>query len=304
MYIKDVLIKMLNAQRLRNVIHFSKKKLNRARYLKMNLDDDLSVLMRDGLFRFNKSVDPEIIDQWIERYKIDSTKITPSEGNLMIPFFNAEIDKLLTSSKFSELLEKYFYAIYGCKPVLQCIPGLVMTFPSISQGEFKRGTHNFPAVWHVDYLSEFTIHMPLLAINSTNTHTMYAVDTHTSIFNPPRKGPRGKKIARSFANKSDVVMLDVDGWHTGRLEGTSARIMVQFKFTKGNDLLRPSVNGLSVKELKQIDRTKRCIQNYDELINCLIEDRNYIKAKDFSGTPLAILTDSLKTYEQYVSQDT
>ena len=304
MLLKKLFIKILTVSRLRNILYFARKKLKRSLYLAKNLDDDLSRLMRDGFFTFNSLVEPKIIDQWMERYKINGENITPSEGNLIIPFFNAEIHDLLTNSQFSELLDKYFDSMYGCKPVLQCLPSLVMTYPSISQDEFKSGAHNFPAVWHVDYLSEFTIHMPLLAINSSNTHTMYAVNTHTSFLNPPLKGPEGKKIARSFAKKSDVVMIDVDGWHTGRLEGTSPRIMVQFKFTKGNDLLGIPTDGLSDKLLKQIDRTKRCIQNYDELIDSLIEDQSYIKAKDFSDTPLAIIGDSVKMYEHYISEST
>ena len=51
-------------------------------------------------------------------------------------------------------------------------------------------------------------------------------------------------------------MLDVDGWHSGRLEGSSPRIMIQLKFTTGNDLLH-AYQLSSQKAKKQIQKSMK-----------------------------------------------
>ena len=89
--------------------------------------------------------------------------------------------------------------MYGCKPVLQCIPYLVITYPNVSHEKFIPKQHNFPANWHTDYQSEFSIHLPIVEINSSNTHTMYAAKTHVSFLKAPKKESQIKDILRSYA---------------------------------------------------------------------------------------------------------
>lgn len=301
MTIKERMIRVLRALRIRSPLHFGSKKLHRMLYSLKPENENLSCLIANGFFKYEAQIESKVIDDWMARYNIDTDLITPSDGNCIIPFFNHEVFKLLTDSSFSRLLTLYFNAMYGCKPILQCTPSLVMTFPSIEQHEFKAGAHNFPANWHSDYVSEFTVHIPLVDITENNSHTLYAENTHTAFLNTPPEGPMNKTIVPSFAKKGDVVMIDVDGWHTGRLEGVNPRIMIQFKFTKGNDLLGvPSVRP-SDKLIRQVERTKRCIRNYNTLVETLTEDYDYIKSNDFSGTPLAIISDSVAIYDSYTT---
>ena len=157
----------------------------------------------------------------------------------------------------------------------------------IAHENFDSKTNNFPANWHTDYESEFTVHLPLISINPSNTHTMYAVNTHTSLSGPPRNEHAIRNIFRSFGEKTDALMLDVDGWHQGRLEGSSPRIMVQFKYTRGNDLLLHPTEGLSDKSRAQIKRTKKHLSNYGVIKQRLKEDFLFAKNMHTLKTVLA-----------------
>ena len=293
--------RLLGLNPIRDIPYFFKKKMRRNLLLTKSGDYKLRELADNGIFNYKGTIDTEILDKWIDIYGLNISNLTPSEGNLAIPFFNGDVLKLLTESPFASLLDKYFWHVYGTEPVLQCIPQLVITYPNIVHEKFEVKTHNFPANWHTDYLSEFTVHLPLADINSSNTHTMYAKNTHTSFFKPPRNQDNIKKILRSYGKKTDAIMLDVDGWHSGRLEGSNPRIMIQFKFTQGNDMLHFPEGGLSEKQLQQIERTKRCIGDYGSISRRLESDLSFINSAGSLGSRLAIINDNSKYYQHYIS---
>jgi len=300
--LKKGLVNLQQFPRLKNprsIPFFLKKKLRRQLTLLGENDPKLKVLASVGAFKYQEIVDRRIIDDWIYRYGLSISNLSRANGNLHIPFFNKQVLDILSRSPISSLLDSYFLKIYGSLPVLQCIPSLVISYPNISHDTFDPKTHNFPAIWHTDYLSEFTVHIPITPINLNTTHTMYAKNTHTSLFLPPKKHDNFQHFIRMYGNKTDAIMLDVDGWHSGRLEGTTPRIMIQFKFTRGNDLLLYPVNGLSEKQIKIINITKKNISNYKDISRCLREDFLFLQSSKIKDSKLSILKDNLKYYQHY-----
>lgn len=298
--IKKAIFRFYREIGTRDLGFFFKKKLARKSLLKKTIAKPLRELAENGAINYKGIIDIDILDRWITEYGLDVNNITPSEGNLAIPFFNEDVLNILTDSKFAVLLDDYFMNMYGCHPVLQCIPYLVITYPDIVHENFDIKTNNFPANWHTDYLSEFTVHLPLISINSSNTHTMYAKNTHTSLFGPPRNERAIRNIFKSFGEKTDALMLDVDGWHQGRLEGSSPRIMVQFKYTRGNDLLLHPTEGHSDKALAQIKRTKKNLSNYGVIKQRLKEDYLFAKNMSTKNPKLSIIKDNCKNYDEYI----
>ena len=302
-FLKKFIISVLNYFRLRNPFFYFKKKLRRSAYLLLNLrnkNEFLYQLIQTGAVNYNKSVDKDIIDKWIYSYGLDINNINPSEGNLAFPFFNEDLLKMLKNSNFSNLLDEYFYKLHGCYPVLQQIPFIVITYPNIDQTDFDPSKHNFPANWHTDYQSEFTVHIPFISIDSLSTHTLYSVGTHTSIFNAPKNNKNIKNIFKAFGQKTDAIMLDVDGWHSGKLDGTNPRIMLQLKYTKGNDLLTHPAEELPEKQEMQILRTRGNLKNYEKIRRCLLNDMSYIKNLDLKEKRFKIIKDNIKFYDYYI----
>jgi len=297
---KHLIVALLSQLRIRNPIYFMKKKILRRVLMRKMLNSPVQELALIGAVNCKAIVENEVLDKWIKDYGLDLSNILPSEGNLAFPFFNEDVLKLLVDSKFSSILEGYFINMYGCRPVLQSIPYLVISYPNISHGSFDPKKNNFPAHWHTDYQSEFTVHVPLGEINSSCTHTVYAVDTHTSFFRPPSDPSKIKNIFKSFCGRGDAVMLDVDGWHHGHLEGSSPRLMVQFKFTKGNDLLNYPEQGITPKARMQIERTKNNIHTFDTIKRQLRKDMVFSQSISSQIPMLAVIEDNIKYYHDYI----
>jgi hypothetical protein len=235
-------------------------------------------LLDDGVVVGKNLFDNNIIEKWKKRYGIDSQSFTPWVGNLSIPFFNQDVYSLLTDSEMLFYVNKYFHIVYGMKPVLQQIPMLVVTYPSVNQEEYQNKSHNFPASWHVDYKSEFTIHIPLTEINNKTSHTKYLKGTQNRISRPPGDlivKPENKKLLDCFATPGDMIFLDVDGWHRAQLEKGTIRIFLQIKYTIGNDQLFYS--DPSDKQLNSMKKIKEVAKNYDKIKECLTEDLFFIK---------------------------
>ena len=298
---KKILLRFYLKIKTRNLIFLIKKKLARKALLKTATTGQLRELAQKGAINYKGIIDRDMLDGWVSKYGLDVSNITPSEGNIAIPFFNKDVLSLLTDGKFAVLLDEYFMKMYGCHPVLQSIPYLVITYPNITHDNFDPKKNNFPANWHTDYQSEFTVHVPITAINSSNTHTVYAVNTHTSLKEPPKNKYAIQNVFRSFGEKTDAIMLDVDGWHQGRLEGSSPRIMVQFKYTTGNDLLLYPTDGVSDKARAQIERTKRNLNNYGAIKQRLKEDFLFAKNLNTQDPKIAIINDNYKNYHEYIS---
>ena len=103
-------------------------------------------------------VDQNLLDHCISKYGLNVDNITPSDGNLAFPFFNKEVEKLLTDSEMSKLLDEYFEYIRLYTNFVDD-QNVVITYPNIKHDEYDAKVNNFPADWHTDYQSEFTIHL-------------------------------------------------------------------------------------------------------------------------------------------------
>ena len=119
------------------------------------------------------------------------------------------------------------------------------------------------------------------------------------MLNAPKNDRNIKELFRSFGKRTDAIFLDVDGWHHGRLEGRGARIMIQFKFTIGNDLLFYPTGGISDKQKSQIERTKNNISNYDIVSRQLREDFSFAKNLDTENLKFQIIKDNAQILVEY-----
>ena len=300
---------MFLSERLRNPKESIAKVVRRSRAirkLRSRVDscpelNDLLELLKSGFLRFRDRIDEDLISTCKDRYGIKESNFTRTDGNITFPFFNAGIHDLLENSALIDVLEDYYRWMYGSPPILQIIPTLVVTYPSIPQRDFVQGAHNFPASWHVDYGSEFTIHIPLEEISDKTPHTRYIAGSHTSLLRPATK--RGydshKRVISCFAAPGDALMVDVDGWHRGHLEAHGFRAMIQLKFTTGNDQL--SAKALSgPKAERNALRSKESTNNYEELKQQLATDKQYLLEQIRSGSVRGVLKACPEYYDSFL----
>ena len=262
--------------------------------------NNLLELLDSGFLRFVNCLDHGLIGSWKDRYGIKESNFLRAEGNISVPFFNAEMDGLLANGALIDLLREYYRWMYGSPPILQMIPSLVVTYPNIDQKDFSLGAHNFPASWHVDFRSEFTIHIPLEEISDKTPHTRYCAGSHTSLLRTAKRGHDShERVVSCFGAPGDALMLDVEGWHRGQLEGHGFRAFIQLKFTLGNDLLTPEV--LSGAKLeKNVLRAKESTKNYEELKQQLTADRRYLLEQIRAGSARGVLKDGARYYDSYL----
>jgi hypothetical protein len=254
---------------------------------------ELIQLLNDGMVLSKNVIDDVTVKNWISRYKIFSDSFIECEGNISFPFFNSELSDLLFNSDFLNNLYSYFDLVYGKKAVLQAMPTLVITKPKITQDNFTSSEYNFPAAWHTDYISEFTIHIPLTNIDNLTNHTKYILKSHTNFLIPPlgaRKVNESNKID-CFAKVGDALFIDVDGWHRAQLEKGSFRAMIQLKYTLGNDQLEYDPD--NSKQMAAINRSKKHTLNYTNLKSVLEEDYRYFKSHspDFGSNNINLSLD-------------
>ena len=243
-------------------------------------NQEFAHLLSNGMISAKNVVDKTTIESWVEKYNIKSENFFGCEGNISFPFYNNELHDLLCKSDFLDYLYSYYELVYGKKPVLQTMPTLVVTKPDMNQSGFSSSRHNFPAVWHTDYKTEFTIHIPLVNINGKTNHTKYLLKTHTNFFPPPVGATKVDEInnINCFADIGDALFIDVDGWHRGHLEKGSFRAMIQLKYTIGNNELIFDPNDSKVK--KALERTAVNTKSYGSLKNIIKNDYEFFKKVD------------------------
>ena len=251
-YIISKKIKLFFAKNNRNFFKSSKQ------------NNEFLDLISNGTVLAKNTIDKSIINNWINRYHIYNDCFIESEGNISFPFYNKEFHDLFFKSDFLGYLNTYYDLLYGKKPVLQTMPTLVITKPDMNQVDFSFGSDNFPAVWHTDYLTEFTVHIPIVDINSETNHTKYLNGSHTNFFAPPVGAVKVNETNNTncFARAGDALFIDVDGWHRGHLEKGSFRAMIQLKYTIGNDQLTFQPNNAKTKNA--LERSKE--YNWSKII--------------------------------------
>lgn len=274
-YIISKKFKLFFANRNKDVLFKSSKSKNEFYHLLLN-----------GMVLAENIIDKNIIKNWISKYNIYDENFIACKGNISFPFYNKEFHNIMFNSDFLYYLNKYYDLAYGKKPVMQQMPALVITKPDMNQLDFSFGSDNFPAVWHTDYLTEFTVHIPIVDINSKTNHTKYLNGSHTNFFAPPVGAVKVNETNNTncFARAGDALFIDVDGWHRGHLEKGSFRAMIQLKYTIGNDQLTFQPNNAKTKNA--LERTIMNTKHYDSLKNVFKEDYEFFKKEnpDFNSS--------------------
>ena len=265
------------------------------------MPNELLSLLNLGFVKFTNGIDHSLLTKWSEDYGIKKSNFLPTNGNISVPFFNAEMHALLTGSNLIDLLKDYFVQMYGVPPMLQMVPTLVITHPNVEQQTYIKGVQNFPAHWHYDYPSEFTIHIPLTKITIETTHTKYIKRSHLSLLSSPPTETSVLKdqIVSCFSVPGDVILFDVDGSHRAQLEVKGFRALIQLKFTAGNDIL--DIKSFSIPKMqKNILRTKQSYIHYEQIKKRLSFDKQYIQEQDTFNPMLTILNDCIQYYDFYL----
>lgn len=261
---------------------------------------ELKKLIHDGFYKLENNINSETIEKWKKNYFIYQENFNPKDGNIGIPFYNEDIHNLLTNSLMKDLLFEYFKIAYNRSPILQMIPHLMIAYPTINQSDFSLQNNNFPAIFHVDYPYEFTVHIPLTDINQSTSHTKYIRGTHISFKTPNNSESyiNHKDILSCFATQGDILLLDVEGWHRADLVKSSFRAIIQIKFTTGNNLLLYSNNyKLSQNNLRTIDS----IKFFPLLKEKLKDDAEFIQKLRLDLDYLKILENNISFYNPFIN---
>jgi len=262
--------------------------------------NDLDTLLRDGVIKLSSEISDAVINKWKNDYFINRSSYIPSDGNITFPFYNREMHELLKSSNFISLIGEYFQSVYHEKPILQKIPSVVITYPTVSQQQFDNSKNHFPAGWHIDYPYEFTVHIPLEEISLLTSHTKYISGSQYRLTSPSLNSDLiedNNTVVDCLADAGDILCLDVEGWHRAQLERNSYRAMIQLKFTAGNDLLYWQD---SKKSQTVIQRSVKGIKVYGELKERLKEDLKYIESLLDFNVDLKIMSDNKQIYKRYL----
>ncbi len=199
-----------------------------------------------GSYVFRSFCDKKEVDRLRARYLTQSTDALESnDGNVMVPFFDVVFISRFYQSAAWKMLSAYGQAVYGTEPVLQIYPSLILTKPTFTQEEFSGRKHNVPALFHTDYPTELTVHVPLTNITGDTTHTRFCAKSHRSLKVRPQSTYAPTMAdqfnqVNLFANAGDLIAVDVTGIHRADIVRDSIRVMIQLKFTSPRYVL----NGL------------------------------------------------------------
>ena len=257
-------------------------------------------LLNDGAVIGREIINRQIVESWQKKYGLYSELFSPWEGNMSFPFYNEEIHEILADSEISYYINKYFQTVYGTRPVLQQIPTMVITYPSMNQADYEYGAHNFPAAWHTDFKSEFTVHIPITIIDDKTPHTKYLKGTPHTLQRPRNKikATSGEQVLSCFAVPGDAIFLDVDGWHRAQLERGRFRVFVQLKFTRGNNMLVYREPGGKLK--KSIEKIKEVSKEFDRIQNGLKQDFAYVQSLPDNLPNISIVKNNSQLYPIYL----
>ena len=295
--------------RIINRINQLYKTINSSRFLSRSSekrDESLVKLVRNGWVNVPSLFNANGGNIHSKELRICSDNFKAAEGNYSWPVIDETLHKFLESKSLNKLLDDYFRLAYRGRPVLQIVPNIVITKPSISPEKFVHGKHGFPAVWHTDYPTEFTIHIPLSEIDNSTPHTQYLETTHRM----PASGAArtmtddevsveyAKKIkARCFSSVGDALLMDVTGVHKAQLNN-KWRAMIQLKYTCGSD---PLIFGDESRKLIEIiKRLNNGSSEYKLLRDQMRKNLAYLEKAKFRREH-KIIRDSAKTFLAYIN---
>ena len=266
---------------------------------------DLSRLLERGWCNLSGVSDTNFVQYIKEKYLLSDDIFLPCEGNLSWPIMDDQIRNILCNTTFRAFITEYFYCAYRKIPILQMIPTITVTKPNITQEYYKHEVHGFPGIWHSDYSTEMGVHIPINDITTQTTYTKY-VETSNRValeqdglslndsYIKKIYGPNC--LAQCLSKSGEVLIMDTTGLHRAEIS-KGLRIMVQFKFTVGNDPLIFNIENLKYK--KSIDRLKRNHKKFEILKKIIKSDLDYIKSNTFDDM-IEIIGRSEDTLEAYL----
>jgi len=239
---------------LLNIINTNfQKKSKLIKFLsKLDLNTNLAnELFLNGCYVNKNAIPTELITKICKRYFIKKGNFISVNKNLSFPILDPAFLEFISSTNFNSIINNYFQTLYDSLPILQIFPAIVITNPQINQNQYRSDDENIniPGGLHIDYPTEFTIHIPLVEINEKTPHTVYVNKSCTNIFfneliirigNTKLKN-KLLQIAKIntvplFASPGDLIMLDVTGLHRAEIK-PAFRAFIQLKYTCGNDKL-------------------------------------------------------------------
>tara|TARA_B100000945_G_C20360446_1_gene586862 strand:- start:135 stop:1019 length:885 start_codon:yes stop_codon:yes gene_type:complete len=221
---------------------------------KLIKDSKIFDLLNDGFYIPESIIDLNIINHLIEKYNLYEKNFKKSYTNVHIPIIDKKfLDYIQNHKKINFIVNTFYSSVYNKTAILQTPPSIVITNPLIENNK----DYQIPSKWHTDYKNEFTFHIPLIEINEESTKTLYLKNSQNNININPQSlinlESYDYRVVPLMAKKGSVIFIDVSGAH--RAELGKFRIMVQFKFTTGNDLIteisKPDVYSLFSKKLKE-----------------------------------------------------
>lgn len=273
---------------------FFLKQLEKGRALRSyrSIDGAVSSQMK-GFFSSGFKIVENIISQdthakLSDDYFIRAQCFSSTNSNISIPVLQKDFLKSIDyDSEALGYVKEYFRAFYRAEPHLQQVPKIIVTNPDIGHEEFDEARHRIPAFYHTDYPSELTIHIPLTEINEKTPRTLYLKGSHLSAAVRPMKkytdcaSLSSFEAVELFANPRDAIMIDVTGVHKAVLSA-SLRIMIQLKYTAGNDILNANAN--LEKMRASLNNANAHFQKFDVYSHKLKEDwQAMIESVDLTG---------------------
>ena len=214
---------------------------------------EMNAFFETGYNLYKNAISPSIYSKLTNEYFVNAKWFLKTNSNIAIPILQRKFLKSIDyDSQMFSYVQEYFRAFYKAEPYLQQVPKIIVTNPDIEPKDFQAEQHRIPAFFHTDYPSELTIHIPLTEINEKTPRTLYLKGSHLSKAIRPMKKYASTGALSSFehvelfANPRDALMIDVTGVHKAVLS-PNLRIMIQLKYTAGNDILSVDLNPEKVK---------------------------------------------------------
>jgi hypothetical protein len=164
------------------------------------------------------------------------------QQNLTFPFFDKIIIEKVFNSEIFRKTKIFFKSIYNVDPVLQQSPLIVITKPSFDKNEMNT-SYKIPADYHTDYPTEVALHIPLNDLKEGVIHTVYCKSSNRNIFIKSTS-----KYSENFTNKFKKInlvskkgagiLLDTQGIHKANVKKGNIRIMLFFKFSSKNNIIK------------------------------------------------------------------
>ena len=209
---------------------------------------EMAAFFERGYNLYKNAIPLSVYSKLTDEYFVNEKWFLDTNSNIALPILQKELLKSIDyDSPILSYVQEYFRAFYRAEPNLQQVPKIIVTNPDIESKNFDAAKHRIPAFFHTDYPSELTVHIPLTDINDKTPRTLYLRGSHVSKSVRPMKKYVNTDHLSSFehvelfAKSRDALIIDVTGVHKAVLS-PNLRIMIQLKYTAGNDILDADIN--------------------------------------------------------------